>query len=163
MYYQYILAKQQLKEVLITPFKCTKDHNLISLQIKNLHRYYPCQKLVSKWDSDTSSVCKFCKETESDIIHTFVTCSLVKPFWTEIETLLNSTNLEKRIQLNTNSILFGLTPYTIQSHSINHCIIHGKYFIHKEIQNDRIPSIENFIKYYKHILNTEREYFIERD
>ena len=41
--------------------------------------------------------------------------------------------------------------------------MYSKYFIHKEIQNNRIPSIENFIKYYKHILNTEREYFIERD
>ena len=103
-------------------------------------------------------MCKLCKETESDIIHTFVTCSLVKPFWTEIETLLNSTNLEKQIQLNT---IFLVLP--IQSHSINHCIIYTKDFIHKEIQNYRIPSIENFIKYYKYILYTEKEYFIERD
>ncbi len=157
------INKKDWKDIFELPYKCTKDHRIISLQIKIIHRFYPCQKLVSKWDCNVASQCKFCNESNCDIVHTFATCDKLRYFWDNLQNLINSIRSENHIQINTKIILFGLIPYTINSHFINHCIIHGKLFIHNEVQNNNLPAIKKFITYYKHILEIEREYLTERN
>ena len=60
-------------------------HNKIEeIHFKNIHRYYPCNKYLSKFYSNISPLCSFCQEEEESILHLFYLCSYTKQFWLQI-------------------------------------------------------------------------------
>ncbi|MCP3901139.1 MAG: hypothetical protein GY707_15650, partial [Desulfobacteraceae bacterium] len=154
--------KQFWKHAFTLPHMCLNDHIVVSFQIKILHRYYPCQKLIAKWDKNITGLCELCKKDESDIVHTFYGCEYSIKFWKSIQNIL-CTNHDFAIDLTKEIVLFGYTPYTIRLHSINHLIFYGKYYMHLEICNKKIPQVYQFVKFYKHVLDTEKEYYVARN
>ena len=154
--------KQFWKHAFTLPHICLNDYTVVSFQIKILHRYYPCQKLIAKWDKTTTGICELCKKDESDIVHTFYGCEYSIKCWKSIQNLL-CTNHDFAVNLTKEIILLGYTPYTIRSHGINHLIFYGKYYMHLEICNKKIPQVHQFVKFYKHVLNTEKEYYVARN
>ena len=99
-------------------------------QTKIVHRFYPSQNIVSKWDDNTSSICNICNKETANVLHTFFTCCHVKHFWEDIQK--NIFEKCNSITVNCENVILGIVPYNIRIHSINHCIMYGKYFIHKE-------------------------------
>lgn len=52
--------------------KCVSEHKIKDIQIKIIHRFYPCQSIVSKWDNTISNICKLCNKKPANIIHTLM-------------------------------------------------------------------------------------------
>ena len=50
------------------------------IQLKILHRVYSIDSYVSKFQKEISEMCRFCS-VKNDILHWFVLCDKVKPFW----------------------------------------------------------------------------------
>ena len=66
-------------------------------------------------------------------------------------------------KLEAMNMLFGIVPYAIGNHAINHCLMYCRYFIHLEVRNNNCPKFHKFIEYYKQKLNIEKETYIVRN
>ncbi len=51
------------------------------LHYKNLHMYYPCNSLLSKFKLDISSQCIFCYSNLETMSHVFFECDYAKDVW----------------------------------------------------------------------------------
>ena len=69
------------------------------ISFKMIHRFYPCNSLISKYIPDVTSECNFCElETES-IEHLFCHCLYSEVFWTDVKLFLGNkmhTTIEVR-------------------------------------------------------------------
>jgi len=144
------------------PILCVKDVKIREFQYKIIHRYYPSQNKVSKWDATVSNICTLCHSEIADIVHTFYGCNLIKNFWNSItQWLNNNTNLS--LPLLCETVLLGIVPFKQSNYAVNHCLLYAKYFIHKEKANDKCPSFLSFLTYYKRKLVIERESYVAQD
>ena len=67
------------------------------------------------------------------------------------------------VAFNEQTVILGLTPYTIRTHICNNFIIYAKYYIHKCRQQNQRPELLDFLFYYKAIIKTEKErYYLIR-
>ena len=73
------------KSVFTLPHICIRDIKVKEFQHKILHRYYPCQSIVSKWDDETPNICCLCKNDIANLTHTFFYCQYVHTFWKQLE------------------------------------------------------------------------------
>ena len=147
------------KKAYMLPLICIKDIRVREFQHKVLHRYYPCQSTVAKWDQETLQFCILCSDDIANIIHTFYNCIHVKTFWKDLENLFNQMpNFE--IEISCTQVMLGFVPYTEKNKCINHCIMYAKYFIHKERRKQVKPLYTVFRNYYKHILVIEKENYV---
>ena len=64
--------------------------------------------------------------------------------------------------LSKTDILFGKFKQ-LKYEGLNHIILYAKYYIHKCFIQNTNPSIQSFIPYYRHILEVEKEIFIEKN
>ena len=151
------------KAVFLLPYKCTYNVKIRDIQTKIIHRFYPCQSIVSKWDKNTQSICSLCNQNTANITHTFYECMYAKEFWCKTEKWLTDINQDFKITLNCANVLLGILPYTFRSHSINHCILYAKLFIHLEKMNDKVPIFKHFLNFYKYEIEVEKELYIMRN
>ena len=154
---KYDIAKW--KSIFCLPNQCINDFKIKNLQIKITHRFYASQSLISKWDKETSNICNLCKDKEANILHIFYECQYSNSFWIDIQKWLNENESSPKVSFNKAHVILGIIPYTIQTHYINHIILHAKHFIHIQRTYNRIPMITNFLNSYKHIVITEKELF----
>ena len=142
-------------KIFTLPFNCLSDIRIREFQLKILHRFYPTQKLVSKWDGEVSPICNYCKSATADILHTFCECKYLVTFWQQLSASAES-KWGMKIPTDNLSIIFGQVPYTMQNHCINHIIMYAKYYLHKCRYKLEFPTKGGFLTYYKHILNIEK-------
>ena len=154
--------KKLWESIFTLPPKCINDYKIKDLQIKIIHRFYLCQSIGSKSDKDTSSICYICKEEIANIVHTFYECKQIKQLWNMLAKWIQKNNTGQNIEMNCSSVLLGLIPYTQSNHSMNHCIMYCKYFIHLERQKKTVPTLKNYLNFYKYVLNIEKELFTLR-
>ena len=81
-------------------------------------------------------------------------------FWCKVKVWITN-NMEPgyNFELNCETVLLGVIPYTFRSHSINHCIMYCKHFIHLERIHECQPNFKKFLNFYKHVLNIEKEMY----
>ena len=97
-----------------------------SFQYKIITRTHVTQKLLYRIGIVPSSHCNRCHQSIEDIEHKFWFCPVVQAFWKEIETwLLNNRLLERDINLDIRTVVFGLGP----SSFLNHTIVAAKMII----------------------------------
>jgi len=155
-------SKKLWSSIFTLPLLCVKDAKMREFQYKIIHRYYPSQNKVSKWDVTTSNICTLCNSEIADTVHTFYGCNLIRKFWNSImQWLNNNTNLS--VSLLCENVLLGVIPFKQSNHAVNHCLLYAKYFIHMEKANDKCPSLFNFLAYYKSKLVIERESYVVQD
>ena len=152
--------EKKWETIFALPFRCVQDLKIRDIQIKILHRIYPTQSLVSKWDKETSEICVACNEYKADIVHTFFSCKLINTLWNTLSHIFEPILSKYTNQINREHVIFGILPYTVGNHCINHCILYCKYFCHIERMNDTAPRACNFIKYYKRILELEKSLYV---
>jgi hypothetical protein len=150
------------KSIFTLPLLSVKDVQIREFQYKIIHRYYPSQNKISKWDTSTSNICKLCKTAVADTMHTFSGCIIVKIFWNRLAQWLNH-DANFPVSFTSDSILLGITPYKQSNHVLNHCLLYAKFFIHREKMADNKLSLPKFLHYYKRKLAIERESYILQD
>ena len=151
------------EKLFILPFKCTQNIHVKDFQLKIIHRFYASNSLVSKWDKDTKGSCDLCKFENANILHIFVECPYTQKFWENIDKWLRPVVFPYTAELDSLNMLFGIVPYSLGNHCVNHCLIYCRFFIHSETRNSNKPTLNKFIQYYKYILQIEKETFIVRN
>ena len=151
------------KAVFCLPNNCINDFKVNELRTKIIHRFYPCQSLVSKWDESTSNICNLCNEEVANITHTFFDCIRLNDFWQKVEEWFKKISPDYNVILNCENVLLGIIPYTFKSHSLNHCVMYCKLFIHRERLNTCEPNFKTFLNFYKHVLDIEKDLYTIRN
>ena len=142
-------------EIYKLPYLTTRDTALQSFQYKILHRFFPCNYTLSIWYGDQSPTCSNC-ENEDNLEHYFFLCSTIQQFWTGIEKWWLQA-LHSSVSLNPCHVLFGLVNpgEDIVINIFNLCILYGKWHIFKCKQNGSNPSLYDYLRMLKNVLDAE--------
>ena len=136
------------------------DTKILELQYKILHRCHATDSIISKWDLSKSEVCQKCS-SKANILHKFVTCTEVMQFWEDIYEFMSTHGIETPDCLQKEDILLGCFKHA-KYDLYNHVIMHAKYFIHKKHINEEKLISKSFINYYRQVILTEKERYIEK-
>ena len=150
------------KQIFTLYNKCTKDIKVRELQLKIIHRFYPCQSLISKWDKTQSEECRYCTNMKADIIHTFYECEICLAFWESLNNWLKNNGL-LQLPLKKYEIILGFIPYRITTHAVNHIALYAKYYIHKRKKDDKRIDFIQFLWRYKCLLTIEKEIYCQNN
>ena len=94
--------------IYLLPHRVTIDTSLQSLQIKILHRIFPCGSYLSKIGKKESELCLFCNDDkEDDIFHYFHNCKHVQIIWQSLSNLLYDI-YQVRLNLSVYHTVFGI-------------------------------------------------------
>ena len=146
------------------PYNVTRDTAIQSMQYKVLHRFFPCNYILSVWYKDLSDKCSYCEETDH-IEHYFYKCTSLELFWHSIENWwLN--NLGSTIRLNVENAVFGLTNPNKDSmiDIFNYCILLAKWHISESRKKNYDPSLYDYLRLLKYRLDMVKvSYALEND
>ena len=155
------LTIEEWQHIFILPKLTVCDTKVIEMQYKILHRCYATNSMISKWDNTKTENCEACKQ-KANILHNFVTCTLVNQFWEQLKLKFSEYNIEKAWPITANDIIFGKYKHA-KYDRLNHAIIYAKYYIHRQFVSDKHLSVNNFFYYYKNILEVEKQRYIGKD
>ena len=106
---------------------------LAEFNYKLLHNILPCGIWLKKWNILQSHLCILCNVPE-DYEHVFISCQLLKPFWTNITELLLRT-FQLNININFKLVVLGFEINRIKTneniHAVNTILTLAKYTIFK--------------------------------
>ena len=153
------LDQTNWKQIFLLPFQCTNDVKVRDLQIKILHRFYPCKSLISKWDNEAQDICNLCGKNNANILHTFYDCHKIVEFYMSLYMLLEKVISMYVKEIKNNIVLFGILPYTVGNHCINHCFLYSKYYLHIKHTTKKTVSLVDFKSYYRKVLDVEKELY----
>ena len=54
------LNQNDWSDIFMLPKLCVRDILLQEFQYKIIHRYYPCDSKIAKWDKTVEAICKLC-------------------------------------------------------------------------------------------------------
>ncbi len=151
----YDIDPDDWPQIFTTPFRVCRETSLQSLQYKILHRIYPCNTYLSKWNSDISESCIFCPSVDT-LAHHFFTCETSKYLWASL-TRLWQNSIGVGIVLSEIDIILGCPNENNDDtiNALNFCIIFGKWYIAKcKLEKKKCNFIE-FVRLLKKRLATE--------
>ena len=126
---------------------------MLVVQFKIIHRIYATPSYVSNFDMNVNKTCAHC-ESVNNLAHVFAECIKVKLFWICFEAWLN--NIENvQIKLTTSDIIFGL--HKKFDFLYNFCILHAKWWIHLNREEDQLVNFYHFKIYLKKTINIEKQ------
>lgn len=135
-------------------FKIVRCTKVQTFQYQILHRYFPCNYWLSKWESNTAEICSRCKETDT-LDHFFYKCETVLSFWKSFTTWwLNCMN--ESVHLLNVHILFGYYETSTNFKAVNFCILHAKRFIANMKYQEIVPYFYAFLVRLKQLLLIEK-------
>ena len=135
-------------------FLTTRSVSLQILQYKILHRIYPCNYWVSKWEPNTSVMCSNCNVPDT-LEHYFHECNIVQPLWSHFSNWWQ-TNMGARLTLTVKDTIFGMPPLIDENKSLNLCLLLAKDYIQKQKREGAPCSLYNLLFKIKHFLLVER-------
>ena len=141
------------------PFTVTRDTAIQSLQFKILHRYYPCNYVLSKWYKDQSSQCSYCNEIDY-IEHYFYSCASIKRFWNSVQKWWLH-NIECSIQLSKEDVVLGMINVNNDKmlDIFNLCMLIAKWHIVKCRKDNVDPDLYDFLRHLKYVMEMEKIYY----
>ena len=138
-----------------------REPKIQSFQYKIIHRFFPCNKYLSKWNRDIASTCIFC-EHEDNLIHYFYECEQTKRFWTDLATFINETIDSPDIAFTCENDLLGRTTVDSLSDFMNLATLRGKWYISQKKMHGSEPKAVEFIPKLKLRLQLERTIYMQR-
>ena len=128
------------QDVFNSAFEICDETLLQTFQYKILHRFFPCNYMLSKWYSDKLEICDYCMLTSDTLEHYFFYCKEVYVFWAALY------KWWRRIYgfvfpVSVEDIIFGIyNPNNDHNiNTLNYCILYGKYYIYcTKINCDKI-------------------------
>ncbi len=136
------------------PFDVVRCTKLQTLQYKILHRIFPCNYWVSKWESNTLEDCIHCQGIDH-LSHYFYNCASIRSFWDSF-TSWWLINMEEHLELVETDILFGFFGASRWTKALNFCMLHAKSFIVETTSQKNKPSFYTFLVKLKSSVNLER-------
>ncbi len=131
--------------------RCTK---IQTLQYKILHRYFPCNHWLAKWNRDVQETCVRCDEVDT-MEHYFYRCDQVNLFWKGFVAWW-SNNMSQVLELSDTEVLFGYFHNLSQAEAVNYCILYAKSFISRMSYQSNVPYLYAYLVYLKHMLELEK-------
>lgn len=118
------------KKTWTLPFSYCINNKIREIHFKILHRYYPTNEIISKFN-DTNPNCNFCSTATEDVIHLFFECPYTSKLWKETKSYL-SQKISRVITIQSKQVItyFNHDDQKIAK-IVNVFILFGKYHIHK--------------------------------
>ena len=106
--------------------------------------------------TENNITCSFCRQDRDSINHIFWSCTYVRSFWEQFQTVLNAgCSNATSVTLNENIVLFGHDIHFKSDNIFDLIILQAKFFIYKCKINKTIPQLHLF----KHYLKTNFEVY----
>ena len=152
----YDLVEFDWDYIFSLPYKVSRETNLQSLQFQIIHRFYPCNAMLSKWYEDHEDECNFCNTVDT-LEHHFYSCTETKDFWTAFQDWWFNVSAV-RMSLNLFHIVFGvLNPNDdILFDSLNFCILFAKRYIALQKRSEKPYVLEVYLRQLCRRLECER-------
>ena len=151
-------SSAEWKKIFCLSRMITSDTKLIEFQFKIIHRVFPTDSYVSNFDNTVSKICNLC-HVENNIPHMFVDCVKVNQFWQSCKLWLAGIE-GNDINLSTSKIIFGI--HSGSKLYINFCILHAKWFININRQENHYLNFDIFKSYLKRVLIIENQIAVNR-
>ena len=139
-------------------FKTVRETKLQSFQYRIIHRSITCNKKLHDMKMKATPICDYCPATDN-ILHFFVYCPDVKQLWVSFYDWFNiKNNVGVRFESPCDEVLlFGYLNEDIVFQVLNFCILHLKYYIHRQrlFGNNRF-NLQAFINEIKFKLQIEK-------
>ena len=137
----------------------TSNTKLVEFQFKIIHRVYASDSYVSNFDNTVSKICNQC-HVDNNIPHLFFDCIKVKQFWDQFITWLNSIDNTLPV-LSTVDIIFGIPKCSL--YLANYCILHAKWYIHLQKQENKNVSFNKFLLYFESMYIIEKQQYVRKN
>ena len=132
------------------------DNGLKWFQYQILHHSQYTNFRVSKFRSDVSPLCTYCRQEDELISHLYFKCKKVREFWEQLNMWLAPFSF--KIPLTISTILFGWHKER-QDSVVNNLILWGKNYIWKNKFSTDNLSISVFLNILKYRLSGLKEMF----
>ncbi len=151
----YNIEEGDWVEIFRNAFKVCRETKLQSLQYKILHRIFPCNVYVSRWNSTVSEHCPHCQMADT-LEHYFYHCESIRFFWSAFTRwwcCITGINLT----LSEVDIIFGGANENNDElcNALNFCILFGKSYIVRCRYRDHKCSLIEFLRLLKDRLEIE--------
>ena len=126
------------------PYECTTETYLQSLQFKIIHRYFPCNYILCKWNLLDNNKCAYCNAVDT-LSHYFAECESLRVFWKSLKSWFLRT-FEFIINFTPLDILLGIPNYGKNNDimNLNFVILFAKHFIYSCKKNDMSIDFYHF-------------------
>ena len=95
-----------------------------------------------------------CNKQIETLLHLFVECDKIKPFWRKTSELLHPYGIDK---INATEIILGILKHERINNITNHIILEAKYYIYVCKLEKTMPNFTRFIKRLKITENIEKQ------
>ena len=150
-----MITEYDWRKIFSLPKLTTLETKVLNVQYKILHRCYATDSKISKWNKNKDPICIKCKR-EANITHNFFFCDEIKTFWHRFEQWYSENFNSEYIILSIEDVIFG--KYNgCDNDCLNHAILYAKFYIHKQYILGKIVAFENYICFYKFVLECEKQ------
>jgi hypothetical protein len=156
------LRKQvsNVKDAYELPFKVSVENNLRSFQFKIIHNIIPTNLSLYKMNIKETPQCEHCLFQNETLVHMFLECPVVEPFWKDVITWWN-TKRSDNINPNYSEILYGYKPESKGFYALNHYLLIAKYHIFLARNQLESPSLKVFLALLENKIKCERQMAIK--
>ncbi len=144
----------QWNKIFRLPFDTVRCTLIQTFQFKILHRYFPCNYWLAKWELNSHESCVRCQETDS-LEHYFYHCNVINRLWKSFVTWWGN-NMNEIIELKNVDVLFGSFKSSSNFKALNFCILYVKKFISQITFQGNVPYLYGFLVQLKHKLICEK-------
>ena len=125
------IDQDQWANIFSLSFKTIRETKLQTFQYRIIHRLITCKKKLYEMQLTNSPCCQYCDQ-EDNISHFFLLCPKVKDFWYFFFAWWNRLGALYISSIEEVDILFGYQSRENVFVVLNYCIIHAKFFIHRQ-------------------------------
>ena len=147
------ITPTEWKQIFTIPYKVCKETKIQSFQYKILHRIFPCNSKLFKWQISLTDKCNTCQQLDN-LEHYFYYCQGCREFWEKIQTWINSL-YDSELQINVEQVIFGYLTENAYFVQLNYCILYGKWFIYRQKLNEKLINFSNYQATLRNILSVE--------
>ncbi len=126
--------------------KLCLNNKVKEVSFKILHKIYPTQMKLARFNIENDLLCKFCGKEEETIRHLFCQCVFSKIFWTDVQHYLRTmTRRTILLQEKDILILFKRNLDDDTTLFVRLILMLGKFHIHKKKWTNSKPNTDVFL------------------
>ena len=148
------IPESTISEMYSIPYCTTIYTKLRAFQFKINHNILYTNEKLYKIGKVESPLCCMCNMQIETLVHLFVECEKIKPFWRKTSELLHPYGIDK---INATEIILGILKHERINNITNHIILEAKYYIYVCKLEKIMPNFARFIKRLKITENIEKQ------
>jgi len=153
----FVFDSEIWKHIYTVAYHVTRDTKLQSFQTKITHRIFACNYALNIWGKRDDNNCSFCNDNVDDILHYFIECKSVKPFWRSLFNWWFNIS-ETNFQLEKCEMLFGVLNFNESKmlDVFNFLLLVAKWYIYTCKKDNLNLFFLNFLLEVKNNLELEK-------